>query len=154
MRAWHLTAQPTTTALITGTTARVAACSARGRCLVRPSLRNRHSKEVHLGTYVVRPQQSSLDGDPAMLQPYEFGVSQSATSPEMHPPPISALPPDCLRAATVTARRRSEVSHVIFLHLTPQHHFLSIPAIHQHHVRPRKPRQLIGLVCNVRGDFT
>ena len=91
----------------------------------------------------MRPQQSSLDGD-FMLQPYGSGVDLSATS-EMHPPSIFSLPPDCLRAATVTARMHSEVLHVISLLLTPQHHLLLIPAIHQHHVRPRKPYQLTGL---------
>ncbi|KAF2623490.1 hypothetical protein BU25DRAFT_174874 [Macroventuria anomochaeta] len=65
---------------------------------------------------------------------------------------ISSLPPDCLRAATVTARRRSEVLHVIFLLLTPQHYFLFIPAVHQHHVRPRKTYQLTDL--RLRGSET
>lgn len=54
-------------------------------------------------------------------------VSTSALpSPELHQDSISSLPPDCLRAATGTEWRRSEVLRVIFLLLTPQHHILFI----------------------------
>jgi hypothetical protein len=51
-RAWHLTsiANNKHGCFITGRTTRFAACGARGRCLMRPSLRNRSPNEVHLGT--------------------------------------------------------------------------------------------------------
>jgi hypothetical protein len=56
-------------------------------------------------------------------------------------PPISSLPPDCTRAATVTVSERSEDLHVIAVLLTPRHHCI-YPAAYISAIHTSPPRTI------------
>lgn len=53
---------------------------------MRPSLRKRLPEEEHFGLQVVRPQETSLDGDLTMLQPYKFRCQVQRYLTRMPPP--------------------------------------------------------------------
>jgi hypothetical protein len=107
---------------------------------VRPSLRKRLPQVERPGLQVVRPQETSLDGDLTMLQPYKFRCQVQRYLTKM-PPLISSLPPDCTRAATVTVSERSEDLHVIAVLLTPQHHCI-YPAAYISAIHTSPPRTI------------
>jgi hypothetical protein len=53
---------------------------------VRPSLRKRLPQVERPGLQVVRPQETSLDGDLTMLQPYKFRCQVQRYLTKMPPP--------------------------------------------------------------------
>lgn len=72
---------------------------------MRPSLRSRVPKEVHLGTYVVRRSSQDSTAIPPCFSLMNQVSTSALPSPELHQPSISLLPPDYLRAATVATGR-------------------------------------------------
>lgn len=61
------------------------------RCLVRPSLRKRLPEVERPGLQVVRPQETSLDGDRTMLQPYKFRCQAQRYLTRLPPPRLQSF---------------------------------------------------------------